>query len=210
MRHDDGVCSDWFEVEQGLRQGCMLFPLLSNIFFSAVLTGVLQSLSEDTVILAELVHLKEPPTSMGPEPAMDYVRRAVWGILYADDVCIIWQSPQGLAKMMEVVVEVCQAFALTVSVTKTETMCKPPPRIPRTIVRVEADGQIYKQVTSSIYLGNAVAETPNISVEIARQTRACWMRIRRYLCELYDQPKVGLSLKTRKVKAEPIEALLYG
>ena len=36
------------------------------------------------------------------------------------------------------------------------------------------------------------------------------MRIRRYLRELYDQPKVALSLKTRMVKAEAIKALLYG
>ena len=38
----------------------------------------------------------------------------------------------------------------------------------------------------------------SLSVKIARRTRACWMRIRRY------------SLKTRMVKAEAIEALLYG
>ena len=30
------------------------------------------------------------------------------------------------------------------------------------------------------------------------------------LCELYDQPKVTPSLKTRMVKAKAIEALLYG
>ena len=48
-----------------------------------------KKISEDSAILAELVHLKEPPTSMGPEPAMDYVRRAVWGMLYADDACIV-------------------------------------------------------------------------------------------------------------------------
>ena len=49
-----------------------------------------------------------------------------------------------------------------------------------------------------------------MSVEIARRTRACWMRIRRYSWELYDQPKVALSLKTRMVRAEAIEVLLYG
>ena len=112
-------------------------------------------------------------TSMGPEPAMDYVRRAVWGMLYADDACIVSRSPQGLAKMVEVIVEVCRAFGLTVSAKKTETMCMPLPRTPRTMVRIEAAGQIYKQVQSFTYLGGAVTETPDMSVEIARRTSAC-------------------------------------
>ena len=131
-------------------------------------------------------------------------------MLYADGACIVSRSPQGLAKMMEVIVEVCRVFALTVSAKKTEAMCMPTPRTPRTMVRIEAAGQIYKQVQSFTYLGGAVTETPDMSVEIARRTRACWMRIRRYSRELYGQPKVALSLKTRMVKAEAIEALLYG
>ena len=142
---------------------------------------------------------------------MDYVRRAVWGMLYAHDAYIVSRSPQGLAKMMEVIVEVCRAFALTVSAKKTETMCMPPPHTARTMVRVEAAGQIYKQVQSFTNLGGSVTETPDMSVEIAKRTRACWMHIiSRYLRELYDQPRIVLSLKTRMVKAEAIEALLYG
>ena len=54
-----------------------------------------------------------------------------------------------------------------------------------------------------------MTETPDMSVKIARRTRACWMRIRRYRRELYDQPKVVLSLKTRMVKAETIWAFMY-
>ena len=96
-------------------------------------------------------------------------------MLYADEACIVSRSPQGPAKMMEVIVEVCRAFALTVSAKKTETMCMPPPRTPRTMVRIEAAGEVYKQVQSFTYLGGAVTETPDMSVEIARRTPACWM-----------------------------------
>ena len=78
------------------------------------------------------------------------------------------------------------------------------------MVQTKAAGQKYKQLLSFTYLGGAVTEVPDMSVEIARRTRAWWMRIRRCLRELYDQPKVALSLKTQMVKAEAIEALFYG
>ena len=87
----------------------MLSPLLFSIFFAVVLTAVLQTFSEDTAILAELVHLKQPPTSMRPEPVMDYVCRVMWGMIYADDACIGSRSPQGLATMIEAIVKVFRA-----------------------------------------------------------------------------------------------------
>ena len=130
----------------------MLSPLLFNTFFAAVLAVVLQRFSEDMVIFAELVHLKEQSTSMERE---------------------------------------------LLSAKKTETMCMAPSREPQTIVRVEAARQIYKQVQSFTYLGGAVTEIRDMSVKIARWTRACWMGIRRYLLNVGDfcsQEDVCMSL----------------
>ena len=72
VRPDEHVCSDWFDVEQRLRQGCVLSTLLFTIFFVAVLTVVLQRFSKDAAMLAELMRTQ---TSMRLGSAMDYVRR---------------------------------------------------------------------------------------------------------------------------------------
>ena len=63
-------------------------------------------------------------------------------------------------------------------------------------------GRTILQIGAILHLpGGATIEPPDMSVEIVRWTRVCWMRIRQYLHDL--------SPKTRMVKAEAIKALLY-
>ena len=66
---EDGECSEWFEVGQGLRQGFVLSPLLFNVFFAAVLHIALERFSRNADILGDLVYLDESPKGMGPETA---------------------------------------------------------------------------------------------------------------------------------------------
>ena len=55
-----------------------------------------------------------------------------------------------------------------------------------------------------------MTETLNLSDEIDRRIRAGWMGFKRYKRELYDHPKASLlALKTRMVRCEVVEALLY-
>ena len=59
VRPDDRVCSGWFAVEQDLRQGCVLVPLLFNIFFAAVINVASTLFKADKGIMDALVHLKK-------------------------------------------------------------------------------------------------------------------------------------------------------
>ena len=212
VRTGDGVCSEWFPVQQGLRKGCVLSPLLFNIFFSAVLELVLQRFSRDEEVTANLVHLDEraPGNPGTPESKLDRTRRGVWGMLYADDACVASRLPEGLARMMTIVVDVCAAFGLTVSERKTEVMCVPPPNQQAPSVAIEAAGQRYRQVNSFVYLGSMVSHDASMSAEIERRVRAAQFRVGKYQVALYRRSTAPLSLKVRMVKAEVVEALLYG
>ena len=98
------------------------------------------------------------------------------------------RSPRGLVKMMEIIVG---ASAVTIT-TKTESLCIPSPCVPLPTIRVQAAGLSCEQMHSLTYMGGAIAESPDISDEIALRTLACWLRMRRYLRDLYDQTKLVL------------------
>ena len=81
------------------------------------------------------------------------VRRAVWGMLYADDAGVVSTSPRGLTRMMDFIVIARQEFGLTVSEKKTEAMhLWPHPNRASNALRIEVAGQRYKQTTEFVYL----------------------------------------------------------
>ena len=138
-------------------------------------------------------------------------------MLYADDAGVVSRSQEGLTRMMTTIVEVFEAFGLTVSETKTETLLMrapekqpkkwgspPPPLI------IEAAGQKYAQTAQSRYLGGLVNEDGELTQEINHRSRAAWACIRRFSRELFDRPRAPWRLKVRLLRAEAMEVLLYG
>ena len=65
-------------------------------------------------------------------------------------------------------------------------------------LRIEAAGQRYnKETIEFVYLGGAISESADLDTKIKRRIGAAWANVR-------------LSLKIRLLKAEVMEAMLYG
>ena len=161
-------------MEQGLRQECVLAPLLFNIFFAAVINVAPTRFKADKGIMDALVHLRIGESVLATP---------LWGMLYADDAGIVSQSPEQLEKMMGVIVIVCAAFGLTVSEAKTEIMCFRAKGMPESTATfsVEAAGQGYNQTNEFVYLGGNVNHNIDLSIEVDR-------RIRNELCSFRKTP----------------------
>ena len=80
----------------------------------------------------------------------------------------------------------------------------PPPLV------IEAAGQKYAQTAQFRYLGDLVNEDGELTQEVNHRSRAAWSCIRRFSRELFDRPRAPWRLKVRQLRAEAMEALLYG
>ena len=193
----------------------MLASLLCNILFAAVINVAYTRFKADKDIMDALVHLRKKTGAGGPGEATagDPVPATLlWGMLYADDVGVVSQSPGQLRKMMGVIMVVRAAFGLTVSEAKTEIMCLRTKGMPESTVTisVEAARQVYNQTNEFVYLGGNVNHNSDLSIKVNRRIRNTWCGFWKYTPELYDRPSAPPKLKIRMLRAEVLETMLYG
>lgn len=91
--------SDWFEVKMGVKQGCVLSPLIFSLFIDGVVEALRKA---DVGVNIGNVHVDL--------------------LLYADDICIVCESEKDLQKAMLIVQKYMNQWRLRVNLTKTKVV----------------------------------------------------------------------------------------
>src|SRR6187551_2689476 len=97
-----GNVSHTFSVNQGVKQGCVLSPLLFILFIDGF-PYHLQNINTDA-------------PKIGPE------NRSIPVLLFADDLVILSETQTGLQKGLDELEQFCSKMKLNVNTKKTKTM----------------------------------------------------------------------------------------
>ena len=133
--YDDSICvrlgatksEDRFKSRQGVRQGCLLSPMLFNWVFDRVLLQSLESMQG--------VPLYQPackPDGTVPTPTIEELRVPTWFlklIAYADDVVVVSPHMTAAQADFDAFANACARAGMTISRQKTEVQRMPDQRV---------------------------------------------------------------------------------
>ena len=132
----NGIDSEWFNVTTGLRQGCILSPLLFNL------------LSND--IIQEIISIKCGVKYNGTDELSI--------LMYADDIMLISDSEVNLQQMLHRLNLWCARWFLTINTDKFKVMHFRPPSIERTVHAFKCGMSTLEIVSQYKYLGLILTE----------------------------------------------------
>ena len=213
LLHDDMRCcvnvqgedSEFFTVSCGVKQGCVLAPTLFALYFAVVVREALQTLSDGIRIrfrtdgggVFNLSRLK----------ARTKVSHAtITEMMYADDLCFVAESPEGLQTLMSRLAESCRRFGLKINVCKTEVMAQ---TLNSAATDIKLGEVSLKRVDKFRYLGSTVTSRCHLDNEVNSRIGAAAAAFGRLRSRVFLSHDVKLSTKVAVYKAIVLPNLLY-
>ena len=146
----NGSIGEWFRTTVGVRQGCLLSPILFNIFLKRIISEALEE--------------HDGKVSIGG--------RNITNLRFADDIDALAEEEQELEALVESLNKTCTRYKMEISAEKTKLMTNSANGIQR---ELKVKGQKMGTVTSFKYLGAVVSDDgskPQVLSRIAQATAA--------------------------------------
>ena len=135
--------TDWFRIEKGLQQGCLLSPHLFNLYTE---------------------HIKQNARLVELQAGIKISGRNINNLRYVDDTTLMVESKEELKSLLMRVKEESEKFGLKLNIkNKTKIMVSGP------IISWQIEGEKVEAVTDFLFLGSKITADGDCSYEIRRQ-----------------------------------------
>ena len=204
----NGDLTDPFVISNGVKQGCVLAPVLFNLFFTCVLRQAARDLEEGVYIryrydgsIFDLRRLAARTKTLS-----SLIREA----LFADDCALMAHKADDLQLMLNKFAEASKQFGLTISLGKTEVLVQPAPGSDTPKPAIVIDDTELKTVDSFKYLGSVISSDGSLDSEIAARISKASQALGRLRNRVLNHHNVTLSTKLKVYNAVVLTSLLYG
>ena len=193
--------SDEFQVTTGVRQGCVLSPVLFNIYIDHIireaLTNMGGGLQLDYRLQGELNYKYRDK----PEGTL-----LLQALLYADDTVLLAESQGQLQHMVDALHAACTRWGMEISVEKTKVL----PLGNTGPLVISIAGQSVETVSSFNYLGSTINSDGNVGMEVEIRLGKAATSYQMWRRKVFRSPNLSIATKMRVFRLMVMSILLYG
>ena len=203
-----GTKSDPFMVGTGVKQGCVIAPIIFNLFLAAVMTIAKQQLvPADGVRInyrmdGSLFNLRRL------QAKTKVTEEAIYDLQYADDAALVGSSPEGLQRIIDAVADAYTRSGLAINTGKTEVLSMSRPSHTPTVFHVNQ--QPLKNVQQFTYLGSVLTDSCDLTSEVQRRIGLASAAFGRLSHRVFLNRDLTITTKISVYKAVCLSILLYG
>ena len=182
VRTSDGV-SEWFETIVGVLQGCMLSPLLFNIFLEIIMARALKDVDAGAVIGGTIIS----------------------NLRFADDIAALAEEEDDLQETVNQIAQESSRMGLRINVEKTEVQ-----HVGKSskVININIDDKPLKQVENFIYLGGNMSEDASVEQDVRRMIGLA-TGVMQSLNKIWQNRGIGQVTKVKIYETLVLSVLLY-
>jgi len=198
----NGVLSECLLLKTGVKQGCVLSPLLFNIFIDWVVRRVLKSMGDSGIEIRyskkkKELHVKEKDRT---------ARTLVNMLMYADDMAVMDSECGNVTRFLVELDEQLCRVGMMMNVKKTKMMVLDGKIEEPIMIR----GEKIEEENNFTYLGVSMRSEPSSGAEVAIRIAKAVKVFRALYHPLWKRRQVSVETKIGIYRAAVLPVLLYG